>query len=262
LHTNDNGLAVKRPLTDAEMDTLLSAISNASSTADLLHVAVVDLYTTLLADEGKTLADFSTDNRLDPSRYAIPTSQWTALSTAMTNRAAQWGTAAELALQLVASMPATYDDPDVPAPAVPRTDHRPHLHQLEVTREAIDAIAAADRHIGALGQFYGHDSQVYLDALESWHAQLSHLFALGFGAHTQVSRDGDLSLFVRTGCGLVYAVVFHGQHRRCTDPECGTLIADDGTATAFSSTSRIRDHDHSPSYPLDGPRPGSWSFHS
>jgi hypothetical protein len=262
LHTNDNSLAVKRPLTDAEIDALLTVISSATSTADLLHVTVLVLYTMLLADEGKTLADFSSNNQFDPTRYAIPTSQWTALSTVMTNRAAQWGTAAELALQLVDSMPATYDDPDVPAPAVPRIDHRPHLHQLDVTREAIDAIAAADQHIGALGQFYGHDSRVYLDALESWHAQLSHLFALGFGAYTQVGRDGDLSLYVRTGCGLVYAVVFHGQHRRCADPECGALIADDGTATAYSSTSTNRDHDHSPSYPLDGPRPGMWSFHS
>jgi hypothetical protein len=262
MHTNNNSLAVKRPLTDAEMEALLTAISNAASTADLLHVAVIDLYTALLADEGKTLADFNADHRLDPSRYAIPEIQRSAIETAITDRAAQWGTSAELALQLVDLMPSSYDDPAVKAPVVPHTDHRPHLHQLEVTREAIDAMAAVDSHIGALGQFYGHDSAVYLEALESWHTQLSHLFALGFGAYTRISRDGDRSLLVRTGCGLVYGVVFHGQHRRCTDPDCGALIADDGTATAFSSTTAVRDHEHRPSYPLNGPRPGSWSFHS
>jgi hypothetical protein len=225
-------------------------------------VAVVDLFTILLADQGKTLADFSPDHRLEPSRYAIPTVQWTALTSAMTDRAAQWGTAAELALQLVTIMPATYDDSDVATPVVPRIDHRPHVHTLTVTREAIDAIAAAAAHIHALGQFYGRDSRVYLDALETWHVHLSNLFALGFGADTRVSRDGDLSLFVHTASGIVYAIIFHGQHRRCTHPACGALIADDGTASAFTSTSTALDHGHTPSYPLSAPHPGTWSFHS
>jgi hypothetical protein len=183
-----------------------------------------------------------------------------ALTTAITDRAAQWGTGPELALQLVNTMPATYDDPTAAVPVVSRVHHRPEVHTLEVSREAIDAIAAADAHIHALSTHYGRDPDTYLDALESWHRHLSHLFDLGFGAHTRVSRDGDLSLFVHTACGLVYAVIFHGQHRRCTDPACGALIADHGATSAFTST--VLDHEHTPTYPLGAPRPGTWSSHS
>jgi hypothetical protein len=262
LSNNENPVVVKRPLTVTEMQTLLSAVSTATGTAALLKLAVVDLFTILLVDEGKTLADFTPDHRLDPSRYAIPTVQWTALTTAITDRAAQWGTGPELALQLINTMPATYDDPTAAVPTLPRIDYRPTVHTLEVSRDATDAIAAADNHIHALGSWYGRDSRVYLDALESWHRYLSRLFALGFGAHTRVSRDGDLSLFVHTESGFVYAVIFHSAHRRCTDPACGALIADDGTATAYSSTRPVLDHEHTPTYPLGAPRPGTWSSHS
>ena len=85
---------------------------------------------------------------------------------------------------------------------------------------------------------------------------------MGFGAHTRVSRDGDLSLFVSTASGLDLGVIFHGQHRRCTNPACGALITDDSAASPFSSTSTVLDHEHTPSYPLSAPRPGTWSFHS
>ena len=110
MSSNENPAVVKRPLTVAEMQTLLTAVSAATSTTALLTVAVVDLFTILLADQGKTLADFNSDNRLDPSRYAIPTIQWTALSAAIVDRVAQWGTGPELALHLVNTMPASYDD--------------------------------------------------------------------------------------------------------------------------------------------------------
>ena len=262
MSSNKKPVAVHRALSVAEMQTLLTAVRDATSTADLLTVAVVDLFTILLADEGKTLNDYSADNRLDPSRYAIPATQWTALSGAIVDRAAQWGTGPELALQLVNTMPATYDDPTAPVPVLPRVDYRPAVHTLEVSRDAIDVIAAADTHLHALGEFYGRDSDTYRDALHSWHRHLSHLFAMGFGAHTRVSRDRELSLHVQTACGLVYAVIFHGEYRRCTDPACRALIADDGTATASSSTSAVLGHEHTPTYPLGAPRPGTWSFHS
>lgn len=81
-------------------------------------------------------------------------------------------------------MPANYHDPTAAVPVAPRADRRPPVHTLEVSRDAVDVIAAADRHIHALGHFYGRDSDMYLDALESWHRHLSQLFALGFGART------------------------------------------------------------------------------
>src|SRR5205823_11760501 len=124
---------VKRVLSVAEMLTLLAAVRDATSTAGLLTVAVVDLFTIVLADEGKTLADFDAAHRLDPSRYAIPAVQWNALSNAIVERAAQWGTCAELALQLVNTKPATYDDPTAAVPVVARIDYRPEVHTLAVS---------------------------------------------------------------------------------------------------------------------------------
>ena len=70
MHSNDTTPVVKRPLTAAEMQTLLTAVSNATSTADLLTVAVLDLFTILLADEGKTVADFTSTDRL--ARFTTP----------------------------------------------------------------------------------------------------------------------------------------------------------------------------------------------
>src|SRR3954447_9099177 len=115
MSSNDNVAAVRRPLTDTEMHTLLATIATATSTGQLLHDAVVGLFSILVADEGKTFGDFTAEHRLDPSPYAIPTGQWTAIVTAITARAAEWGTGAELSLTLIDIMPASYDDPTVAA---------------------------------------------------------------------------------------------------------------------------------------------------
>ena len=86
---------------------------------------------------------------------------------------------------------------------------------------------------------------------------------MGFGADTRVHRDGDLSLLVTTGSGFTYGLIFHGATRRCTAGDgCTATIADDGTAHPPWSTAVIADHVHQPSFPLDAPRPGSWSMHS
>jgi hypothetical protein len=262
MSSNDSVTGVKRPLTDTELHTLFTAATNASNTNELVHAAIVGLFNTLLADEGKTIADFSPQHRLDPRQYAIPTTQWQAIMTAISDRAAEWGTGPELSLTLIDKMPATYEDPNVPAPALIRIDRRPHTHTLDVTREATDVIAACDAHIQTLGTFYGRDTGIYQDALASWHFQLSHLFSMATGAHTKVSRDDDLSLFVSTASGLVFGLIFHGDHRHCTNPACRALINDDGTASPFTSATPVLEHEHTPSYPIGAPRPGTWSFHS
>jgi len=260
--SHNHATAVRRPLTDTELGTLFTAISNASNTSLLVHAAIVGLFNALLADQGKTFADFSTEHQLDPRQFAIPATQWQAIMTAIGDRAAEWGTGPELALTLVDKMPAHYQDPDIPAPALARIDRRPHTHILEVTRDATDVIAACDHHIQNLGTYYGRNSSIYHDALASWHRQLSHLFSMATGAHTTVRRDGDLSLVVTTASGLTFGLIFHGHHRHCTDPGCRAQISDDGTASPFTTGAPVLDHEHNPSYPLGAPRPGTWTYHS
>ena len=83
---------------------------------------------------------------------------------------------------------------------------------------------------------------------------------MALGASARVSRDSDLSLLVNTSTGFTYGVIFHPDRRRCTQPGCTALIADDGTAR--TRVMACPDENHTPSYPLDGPQPGTWSFHS
>ena len=253
---------VARALTPNEVGTILTAVNAATSTADLLADAVRSLFTALLAGTGTAFGDFTPEHRLNPGDYAIPSPQWNMIAKAITDHAAQWGTAAQLALELVATMPASYDDPAAYTPTLATVDRRPMVHHLRVTRDAVDVIAACERHIAALADAYGHGSLHHLQALTSWHAQLARLFSLGFGERSQISRDGRLSLFVTTSSRFVFAVVFHGARRRCTSTGCEALISDDGDASPPYRDATVVDHEHTPSYLCDGPQPGTWSFHS
>jgi hypothetical protein len=86
---------------------------------------------------------------------------------------------------------------------------------------------------------------------------------MDFGSQTQISRDEDLSLVVQTASGLVYGIFFHRTPRRCAHDGCQVLIDDDGTArTAWTDAPACPDGQHAPTYPLDAPPPGTWSFHS
>jgi hypothetical protein len=123
-------------------------------------------------------------------------------------------------------------------------------------------IAACEAHVQALGGYFGWQSPPYLDALASWHRQLARLFGMGLGAHTRVSKDGDRSLLVRTASGIVFAVIFHGARRHCLAQGCAATILDDGRAYPPYQGAPTLDHEHVPSYPLDAPQPGEWSFHS
>ncbi|MDQ1645715.1 MAG: hypothetical protein QOJ50_1899 [Cryptosporangiaceae bacterium] len=259
--TIDEGTRIQRALTNTEIQAILAAIENATSTADLLHRAVSTIYDALLTGTGATFAG-ATAHSIRPTGYAIPASQWQAIMRAVTDRAAQWGTGAELGLNLVNLMPSSYDDPAVPAPAVPAADHRPYVHQLHVTREATDTIAACDTHVQALGQHYGHQSEIYTEALTSWHHQLARLFSMNLGAETRISRDGPLSLLVFTGSGFTFGVIFHGTRRRCTTTGCAATITDGGAAQPAYPGATVAEHEHQPSHPLDAPQPGEWSFHS
>jgi len=253
---------ISRPLTADEIKVVLAGIDSATSSSDLLHRAVSDIYTALLADTGTTFDSLTAEHRLKATDYAIPSSQWQAIVKAITDRAAQWGTGAQLGLNLVNLMPSTYDDPDVPTPTIPTVDRRPDIHHLAVTREATDVTTACDAHVQSLGDHFGRESQIYLDAFTSWHHQLARLFSMTFGADTRISKDGPLSLFVSTGGGFVFGVLFHGAWRRCTTDGCAAVLGDHGMAYPPYSGAPVMEHEHAPSYPLDAPQPGQWSFHS
>jgi hypothetical protein len=172
---------------------------------------------------------------------AIPTTQWQLILSAVTNRAQEWGTAAEIGLDLALGlMPTHYDDPHAPVPQVTVPDYRPVEHTVTFDRAALDIIAAAEAYLAELHTVYGAMSSIYQQALFSWHRNLTAVLTMNTGPHTRVSSDGELSLFVNTSSGLVYGLIFHGATRHCTTPGCHTLIADDGRPPGMHRRHRPR----------------------
>lgn len=261
--TDTTAYRVRRPLTDAEMTAIRTAIGAAGSSVEILTATVQALFTALLAPLGESLADYNAGRRLHPGAFAIPQTQWEAIAGACTARADAYGSRAQIGLELINLMPATYDDPSVAVTPVPHADHRPYEHVLTVSREATDVIAAATRRCDDLARHFGASSRQYQDAARSWQHNLARLFAMDFGAHTRITRDGDLSLLVCTGSGFTYGIIFHPDRRRCTRPSCAAVINNDGHAwTYLPDDPSCSDGQHAPSYPLDAPQPGTWSFHS
>jgi hypothetical protein len=253
----------RRSLSEPELATILSAIDAAGTTRDVFAAVVTTVYDALLADAGLSIATLPAGQKLDPTAFQIPCGQWQAIAQAAVNRAAQWGTGAQLALEMVNVMPSTYDDPTAVLPVLDLPDRWPYVHDLHVSREAADVIAACTAHVEALADCYGFGSDRHRRAERSWLAGLTQLFSLGMGAETHISRDGELSLLVRTGSGYVYGLIFHGDTRTCTAGDgCTAVIDDTGTARACGSSSVVADHIHVSAFPIGAPRPGQWSVHS
>jgi hypothetical protein len=252
-----------RPLTVSEMTTIRTAIDAASSTAEILVIVVSAVFTCLLAPLGESLAGYGPDHQLDPGVFAIPEVQWATISEACMARADAFGGRMQIALELINVMPASYDDPSVTADAVPAPDQRPYEHNLTVSREATDVIATASWHCAELGRYFGEDSRQYHGAVSSWQQNISQVFSMAFGAQTRISRDGDLSLLVCSSSGFTYGIIFHPERRRCLAADCKAVINDDGsTWTYCASDPACADGQHTLSYPLNAPHPGTWSFHS
>jgi hypothetical protein len=261
--TDTTTYRVRRALTDAEMTTIRTAITAAGNTAEILTAALHAVFTALLAPLGESLADYSAGRKLDPAAFAIPQPQWEAITGACTAKADAHGTRMQVAMELINAMPASYDDPSVTMPPAPETDYRPYEHVLTVSREATDVIAAATRHCAELARHFGTGSRQYQDAARSWQDNLAAVFSMAFGANTRVIRDGELSLLVCSATGFAYGIIFHPDRRRCTRSGCKAVINDDGHAwTYLPDDAACRGEDHDPSYPLDAPQPGTWSFHS
>jgi hypothetical protein len=261
--TDSTTYRVRRALTDAEMTAIRTAITAAGSTAEILTGALHAVFTALLAPLGESLADYSADRQLDPAAFAIPQPQWETITAACTAKADAYGTRMQVAMELINAMPSSYYDPSVTVLGAPEPDPRPYEHVLTVSREATDVIAAATRHCAELARHFGTGSREYQDAARSWQHNLTALFSMAFGAHTRVSRDGELSLLVCSAIGFTYGIIFHPDRRHCTRAGCRAVINDDGHAwTYLPDDTACPDGAHVPSYPLDAPQPGTWSFHS
>jgi hypothetical protein len=252
-----------RPLTDEEIAAARAAILAAASVPEIFTALLDTVFGPLLESLGERLADYGPGHQLDPGAFAIPAAQWAAIIEACLSRADALGGRMQIAMDLINVMPASYDDPSVTVSHQPTPDQRPCQHVLMVTREATDVIAAASRRCADLASHFGENSPEYRKAARSWEHQLSQLFLMSFGARTTVTRDGDLSLLVSTGCGIVYGIIFHRAPRWCTAVSCKAEISDDGTAwTHLQDDPVCPGGQHTPSYPLDAPIPGTWSFHS
>lgn len=254
---------VRRALSIDELTVILARITAAEDVNQLLPIVVVAVYDTLLADLGLSLNTQPKGQQLDPRKFLIPARQWEAISGAVTDRATAAGSGPALAMDLINLLPGTYEDSTAPVPDLPGTDHRPDHIDVSLTRDAAEVITAAGHHVRALAAYYGPGSREHVTAATTWLAGLAQVLSASSGPRVRVVRDGNLSLLVHTVSGCTFAVIFHGDVRRCTaGAGCTALIADDGTVHAPYATTTVAEHHHEPSFPLDAPRPGSWSVHS
>jgi hypothetical protein len=252
---------VRRALTPAELEKIIAAIDAAPGLPQVLHAAVITVFTVLLEPLGESPGDYGPGG-LDPVAFAIPATQWAAVCEAALARADALGGRMAVAMELVNLMPSTYDDPSAAVPDPP-PDQRPDEHVLTVSRSATDVITAASRRCADLAAYFGTGSRESREAARSWQHCLSQVFSMAFGPQTRIGCDGDLSLLASTASGFSYGIIFHRTPRRCTRDGCTAVIDDDGTArTQQPDAPACPDGQHAPSYPLDAPSPGTWSVHS
>ena len=131
---------------------------------------------------------------------------------------------------------------------------------ITYSESAITTISAMYEHVEKLSNAYGPDSAQHQRAAGSLARVMRQTVMAGFGSTADVSRDGDLSLYVVEGT-FHYGVIWHGVRRGCLTPGCKAYLNDDGTAWAYSRDHEMCDN-HQPDYPLDFPHPGEWSTHS
>lgn len=254
---------VRRALSDAELTAITARVERATTLTEIVASVAEAVYSALLATLGESLTDYTADRRLDPRHFAIPQTQWTAITEACLAQADACGGRALIAMELIQVMPASYDDPAVTVTSTPTADRRPYEHVLTVSRDATDAITAASHHCEKLAAWFGPNAREYLDAVSSWQHHLAQIFSMVLGADTRITRDGDLSLLVRSGGGFMYGLIFHPAPRTCTNHGCHAVIRNDGAAWTHRPDDPTCPQDqHTPSYPLNAPQPGTWSFHS
>lgn len=264
----DPTVPLRRVLTGDDLRAIHAAAQAATSPAQLLSDCLAALNAALRAPASRASAEAlrEADPQPSPSRaagYAIPAGQWNAIFDAITGRAHAWGLAAELGLDLALNLlPAAYDDthpdPKSDADAGPvLADLRPGEHHLTLTRDAVETIAACQAHLRRLASRYHPASLTYRLAADGWNDLLAVL--LTAHPHARVTGHGDLGLLIESTGGTAWALTYRPDTRRCTTAGCQAVIDNDATARAPSPDATVLDHQHVPSYPLDGPAPGRWT---
>ncbi len=252
--------AVRRPLTSTELDTICEQIhGDAPGPHKLVDAVVTAVFDALLTGRGRTYRDHHDDALFNRDNYAIPVSQWTAIVTTVTDRAYTWGAATSTGMDLAALLPASYDDPAVPTPILKPRGNRPHLVRLDISRDATTTVASCQQHLIELADAYGTDSDHYRDAAASWSLQLTNLINVPPGVHRVLHPDGPLSLYVSTDDADHYGIVFEPIARYCTVADCHAVAVADGPWQTSCPDATVLDHEHQPSYPIDGPQPGRWT---
>jgi hypothetical protein len=134
------------------------------------------------------------------------------------------------------------------------------------SEQARDEWARMANHVAVLASAYGPEHKYATEAAASFARIAGQL--IGWG-NVVVGRDGDLSLICHTvskdgSVGMVFGLIFHTVRRSCTRKDCHAVINDGGKAWTFNPNTypMCEDGQHVPSYPLDAPHPGTWSFHS
>lgn len=254
---------VRRPLSGAELDTVRRCIhADVSDPGELLDSVVAAVFTLLLADVDETYADHQARPGFERGHYAIPVTQWTAISLAVIARARTWGPTTAVEMDLAALMPGAYDAPDVPTPDLGPADQRPSSVHLEITPPAAEVIAACHRHLAELAYAYGGLDLPYVAAADSWAEQLSQLMTAPPGTRAVLHADGPLSLYVSCGDGDHYSITFHPDPNRCTTAGCDAIATRAAGGVLLWRTSSPQpvglDHDHTPAHPAGAPQPGTW----
>lgn len=255
------GFLVQRPLTDAELQVIRTALhGDVASLPELVQVTAAAVFGALTLDLGQPGA---APADVDRARFAIPAIQWDVIAAAIIDRARDWHMTITAEMLLRQRMPHWYHDPSITAPQLGPPDGRPYRASIELTRSAADTITAAENHIEALCAAYGLSSGHYHRAADTWRAALAHLLAGWRTSHTTVQTCGPLSLQVTDAAGNRSRILFHGDRWRCAVPGCGAwatcqpptsteVLWTPATATAVAA------HQHEPGYPFEGPQPGVW----
>jgi hypothetical protein len=254
---------VRRPLSGPELDTVRRYIhADVPNAGELLDSVVAAVFALLLADVDETYPDQQPNPGFERGQYAIPVTQWMAISLAVTARARTWGATTAVEMDLAALMPGAYDAPDVPTPDLGPTDQRPSSVQLEITRPAGEVIAACQRHLDELAYAYGGLDLSYLIAANSWNQQLGRLLTAPAGTQAVLHADGPLSLYVSTGDGDHHSIAFQPDPNRCTTGGCEAVATvTPGGVLLWQPASPEpagTDHDHTPHQPPGAPQRGTW----
>lgn len=130
-------------------------------------------------------------------------------------------------------------------------------HVITLDERAARNIANMRNRVADIGRSFGPRSPEYVDAMASLIQTLDSLYSW---RNVKVWAEDDLSV-TGVGDGISFGLIWHGQHRRCT--ACKAIVEPDGTGWTYSTNEpRCADGEHVPTYPLDCPNPGTWSFHS